>query len=126
MLRVHSSPLLVTRNSQKNRYNRCNFGQTEVISTNLALGVEKDTIYPVHEFRLGEGDIVIFCTDGIHEVQQINGDDQFGLERMKTAVIEAAHKDAKDIIREILARISAFCSGSQLQDDASLIVLKMK
>ncbi|MGD0596177.1 MAG: PP2C family protein-serine/threonine phosphatase [Sedimentisphaerales bacterium] len=108
------------------RSRRCNFEQTEEISTNLALGVEKNAIYAVHELTLGEGDIVIFCTDGIHEAQQINGDDQFGLERLKAAVIESARKDAKDIIKEILAKMSAFCGGSQLQDDASLIVLKMK
>jgi sigma-B regulation protein RsbU (phosphoserine phosphatase) len=108
------------------RATRSNFEQTDELSTGLILGQEGDTMYSIHQINLGEGDIVVFCTDGIYEAQQINGDEQFGIERLEKAVIETARNDVSIIVKEVFSKISAFCGGSQLQDDASLIVLKMK
>lgn len=104
------------------------FEEIKEQSFGLSLGIELDTMYATHDVKLGQGDIVIMCTDGITEAKGERGEEveQFGMQRLQASVVEVARKGATDIINEVQARLSDFQSNAEMHDDASMIVFKVK
>ena len=85
---------------------------------------------PDHDFKLGEtnlqdGDVVVFYTDGAIEAQNEQGE-LFGKERFTKTVIDAVEQCEFSIEKDIISQIKLFVGEKPLNDDISLIVLRIE
>jgi sigma-B regulation protein RsbU (phosphoserine phosphatase) len=111
-------PLLVRRK---------NSGKIEQIKpAGLVLGVLQETKYEVETVTFGSGDIFIGFTDGIIEIRN-DKNEEFGFDRL-IAVINKADPDisAIGLYDHIMRKCNDFSPDTNLMDDQSLLVLKMK
>jgi len=85
------------------------------------LGVLPDWEYSDSMIELNAGDRLLLFTDGITEAACAAGE-EFGEGRVATIAEHHATRSAGEIKDQLLADVKAFCD-SQLQDDATLIVV---
>ena len=83
---------------------------------NLPVGLLADATYESDRFQLHAGDRLVLVTDGVTEAENAAGDffDNHRLEEV------AAHSAG---LEEILAAVSAFCAGTPLNDDCTVVDL---
>ena len=74
---------------------------------------------------LKSGDFLLLYSDGITEA--INPDRRmFDISGLKTALGESVHEPCETIIRCINARLFEFVTSDELQDDATMVAIKIK
>lgn len=98
---------------------------SELEQGNLVLGIDND--HEFEEFRtegLEQGDIIFIGTDGISEASNFSGE-QFGKERIKNCLLQAAQKPAKQIQEDLLAQLSQFSGDKKQEDDITLVIIKI-
>ena len=90
----------------------------------MILGVMKGVTFEEKNIRLQEGDMLVLYTDGITETRNGSGD-LFGRDRLCRAV--HAHRGAppEAVIDGVLAEVRVFSGDGELQDDISLVVMKI-
>jgi len=110
----HNPPLLYRAQSQA----------LEVLATgNLALAIEANTSYRMHELQLAPGDVLLFYTDGVTEATDAR-ETLFEFERLEAALCAAARGTARRVIREIDARVRAFTGAYPQSDDITVVALR--
>jgi len=109
----HNPPILV-RN-----------GEVRLLKTGgMILGFLEDAEYDEYKIQLMPGDTLFFYTDGATEAK--NGDDkQFGIQRLHQVVRDNASLEAEAINNKILAAIHAFVGGETLNDDMTMVTVKV-
>lgn len=75
------------------------------------------------EIQLSPGDFVVLLTDGFFEWAG-PGDEQFGLDRLKTAVQAAKDLPAQELIARLYSEVREFARGINQQDDLTAVVVK--
>ena len=91
------------------------------------LGFRPEAEYSVVEVTLEPGDRVVFCSDGIIEVE--NGiEEMFGFERTAEAIGRAAKSGAgsADLIDRLLAEVDTFSGKTEQADDQTIVALGAK
>ena len=89
----------------------------------LAMGVMLDIIYEERPIFLQSGDIIVFYTDGVTEVNSKAGE-EFGEEHLIESLLEVKHLPAQEIHKEIYKKITAFAAPDHNYDDLTMIILK--
>jgi sigma-B regulation protein RsbU (phosphoserine phosphatase) len=91
------------------------------------LGVRPDTEYPVIQARLGAGDRVVFCSDGIAEAVNAAGE-QFGYDRTAEVIRRACAEGlpAEATIGRILDSVNAFRGDAPQADDMTCVVMRVE
>ncbi len=115
----HVPPLIVRRNSD---------GAYEIELLEEGgplLGVLKEPEYRQGCVPIRAGDLLVIYSDGVVEAQDGSGAD-FGLERLKAAILEHADRSCAQIRDEILRRVEAFMGKSEAQDDLTLAVARVR
>ena len=108
----HNPPLLV----------RAEGTSTELTAAGAVLGQFPDWRYEQSDVQIGSGDTLLLFTDGL--VEACNADEEsFGEDNVLRIVRENPNSSAHDLMRILMRAASQHC-GENLQDDASLIVLK--
>ncbi len=74
---------------------------------------------------LSRGDSLLLYTDGVTEVLNMNGDEQFGQDRLAELFVQSADLTAPDILQTVYQRASAFGSNKALADDVTMVALKI-
>ncbi|WP_432823464.1 SpoIIE family protein phosphatase [Trichloromonas sp.] len=98
----------------------------ELPSTGVPLGMLAGADYPPSgPLVLEVGDLLLIGTDGIWETRAPSGN-QFGIEHMKELVAPCAGQSARKIYATIVNKISEFRQGGELEDDLTLVVVKVK
>ena len=102
---------------------------TELIAPGgLGLGITAGRVFAkqlkVAEMQLHKGDAVVFYSDGITEAMNASLE-QFGEERLMTAVERTDHLDAAATRDSILEEVRDFLGGVHPQDDMTLVVLRV-
>jgi phosphoserine phosphatase RsbU/P len=97
-------------------------GQIEL--PGLPLGSFFGTTYEEITFPLGAGDLFIFCTDGIFEAFNAEGE-EFGAERLVAVVAEHRDGRAEEIVEAIMAAARAFRGDYQQTDDQTAVAVKI-
>jgi sigma-B regulation protein RsbU (phosphoserine phosphatase) len=89
----------------------------------IAMGVMDDAEMEERKIEIGEGDVIVFYTDGVTEAVD-DGFHQFGVERLVETVKVNRHLPAADLVEKITGEVLAFSSGAPQFDDITLMVLK--
>jgi sigma-B regulation protein RsbU (phosphoserine phosphatase) len=87
------------------------------------MGLFSHWLYQTQEVHLREGDCLLLITDGILQAENRKGE-EFGYQRLIAAVESGQARSAEALGQEILAEVTKF-SGGKLEDDASLIVVRV-
>ena len=91
----------------------------------LALGVDSEWNYEtIRKEGLKQGQIIVLGTDGIWEAQNPAGQ-MFGKEAISRIIREHADADANALLDAIIDALDNFRNGVHLQDDVTLIVVKI-
>jgi HAMP domain-containing protein len=111
----HPPPLLLRESATK-----C----TRLDADGMLLGIEKDVQFADMKVKLATGDIVVFYTDGITEMQNPAGE-MFGVDRLGEAV--AAHRVAEpeSLVAGVLGALSTFAGGRPPDDDLTIVAMKL-
>jgi sigma-B regulation protein RsbU (phosphoserine phosphatase) len=97
----------------------------EIDVAGLPLGVTDDGDYTEEIYqRLHPGMIITIGTDGIWEATSEAGE-QFGKDRLRSAIRSAASEPAEAIVANVIARLREFCGRKKWTDDVTFIVVKI-
>ncbi len=96
----------------------------ELDAEGLILGIEKEVIFEERHSQLNNGDILILYTDGIVEAEN-NREELFGIEQLKSAIIENITNEAQDIIDSTLIGARMFQGRRHFNDDVTMVVVKV-
>ncbi len=110
----HNPPLLLRRNGEVLR----------LITGGRVLGAFADSDYRQCEVALRSGDRLLLFTDGLTEARNASGE-EFGETRLRELVDRERWRDAHNLQKTIMDRVTWFCSG-QFSDDAALMVVEVK
>ena len=91
----------------------------------MALGVEGDFKYKAYlKTDLNKGQIIFLSTDGIWEAFNPKGD-MFGKERIYDIIRKNSSSSASETINTILDSLKSFQQGAPIDDDITLVVIKI-
>jgi sigma-B regulation protein RsbU (phosphoserine phosphatase) len=93
-------------------------------STGAPLGVVESASFSSQSTALNGGDILIVGTDGLWEARNQDGE-MFSVERFRQLMATWHHKTAKEICSQILTRVKQFSCNDELDDDMSLLIVKV-
>ena len=111
----HNPPLLLRKNS--NTFEELSDG-------GLLLGALETLIpYEQTDIQLNPGDLLVCYTDGVDEALNPEGNDDYGVERLKERVVQLRDKSSDQIIEGIVDDVNNF-SNHCLIDDLTLLVIK--
>ena len=100
-------------------------GVEEIMIDGVPLGLLPDIEYEQKKLALQVGDLIVFCSDGIHEC--VNRDEEeFGSERLEALLLELADGSAQQIAKGILRATDRFADGTaSMHDDRTVVVLNV-
>ncbi|MCK5705241.1 MAG: serine/threonine-protein phosphatase, partial [Cyclobacteriaceae bacterium] len=95
----------------------------------LGLGILRDDQFnkfvEVNEIDYYQGDILFLYTDGIIEAKN-KRNEEFGYDRLKLFLEKHTFYSAEYIKEEILKTLYDFCESSNLEDDITTLIVKVK
>jgi serine phosphatase RsbU (regulator of sigma subunit) len=97
---------------------------TELEEGGLVLGVEERAEYEIETLRLRDGDCLLFCTDGLIDATNFDGE-FWGKERLLKTVKKFSAGSAEHIVKNILGYRRRFVGLAEQRDDTSIIVVKV-
>ena len=99
-------------------------GCTTLDADGLLLGINKDVVFANTKVKLATGDIVVFYTDGITEMENAAGE-MFGVDRLGQAVTAHRAEDPEALVSKVLGTLERFGGGTPQEDDLTLVVMKL-
>jgi len=81
-------------------------------------------VFEEKNVKLQKGDVLVLYTDGITEAQNESGE-LFGSERLCKIISETYQEQPDNIIDLILKEVYDFCKTRSLEDDISLVIMKV-
>ena len=95
-----------------------------VLGLKIDDGERFETLLEEVTIPLGAGDVVLLFTDGVTEAMNAGGE-PFGEERLAELVAEHGDLPFEELRERILREIRAFIGNTGLQDDLTLVLLKV-
>jgi len=89
-----------------------------------ALGMFEDSEYTGKLTELAAHDLILLYTDGVIEVDGADKE-QFGRERLRTAVSQRFHLPPERLFDELLAEIQTFSAAREFADDVCLVGMEV-
>jgi sigma-B regulation protein RsbU (phosphoserine phosphatase) len=96
----------------------------ELKCTGPPLGVLEQAEFGLQYLMLRDNDILIIGTDGLWEARNSKGE-MFSIERVRQLLATWHSKTAAEIGEGILSRLKNFSAGDELEDDTSLMIVKV-
>ncbi len=114
---AHNPPLLWSSKSKS--INRLD-------APGLLIGLQPEAEYGCGEIILQPGDVLLYYTDGVTEALGISGE-RFDENRLITFLDRFAREGlgAQQILKRLFERLDGFVGDNHLEDDASMVVLKV-
>ncbi len=108
-------------------FNARNATVEEVTPRGLGLGLNSADLFSSHleekTIRYNSGDVFLFLTDGATEAQNAGGD-EFGEDRVRDLLLDAAPLPAAQIRAQIVEKIQSFSDAGVQHDDLTIVVVK--
>jgi sigma-B regulation protein RsbU (phosphoserine phosphatase) len=95
-----------------------------VLGLKIDSGERFDSLLEQVTIPLGIGDVILLFTDGVTEAMNAAGE-PFGEERLAALVGEHGDLPFEELRERILREIRVFIGKTALQDDLTLVVLKL-
>jgi sigma-B regulation protein RsbU (phosphoserine phosphatase) len=105
----------------------CRRGQSaciELDAEGLILGVKQSVVFEERTIELQKGDVLLFYTDGLTEATSPEGD-MFENRRVCRQLGSISHLPVQEIIDSFYQAVTEFTGSTTLQDDISIVVLKI-
>jgi phosphoserine phosphatase RsbU/P len=105
----------------------CRKGQQaciELDAEGLIIGVKPSVVFEERVIELHKGDVLFFYTDGLTEAANPEGE-MFENGRVCSHLRSVSHLPVKDIIDSFYRTVTEFTGSTTLQDDISIVVLKI-
>jgi sigma-B regulation protein RsbU (phosphoserine phosphatase) len=100
-------------------------GRVEFLkTTGPALGLLAEADHQITATKLHAGDCLLFYTDGVTETMN-RSRDEFGEQRLQNLLVRHRRRRAQDLIRLIIEDLNAFRGAALLQDDRTMMILKI-
>jgi sigma-B regulation protein RsbU (phosphoserine phosphatase) len=91
----------------------------------IALGVDPDVVFTTQSWSgVTCGQIIVLGTDGIWEASNDHGE-MFGKERLKNIIRQRSKDSSEQILQEVISAHEHFMAQAIVQDDRTLIILKI-
>ena len=111
----HNHPVLLRKDESLCR---------ELDTEGLILGVKKEALFEENSIKLLSGDVLLFYTDGLTEACNSEGT-MFETTGVYSHLKGCVHLSAIDIIDSFYARVRSYTGSQNLQDDISIVVVKI-
>ena len=93
-------------------------------SQSYALGVEEGiAVSPLQSVQLARGDIISVVSDGVVDALSPMRE-RFGLDRIKQVITEHHQDDGTEIVEQLRQALADFSSGSEADDDRTILLIK--
>jgi serine phosphatase RsbU (regulator of sigma subunit) len=92
-------------------------------STCTVMGLFEDWHCELAEVQLAPGDTLVLYTDGITEAANADGE-EFGESRLLDTVVSHSDLHAEPLLQAVVAAVQQFSSGSDQQDDITLVIAR--
>jgi sigma-B regulation protein RsbU (phosphoserine phosphatase) len=89
----------------------------------MIVGLLPDVQFECGTVALGEGDLLVACTDGITEAMDSAGT-EFSRQRLAELVTGLRHRTPDEIMRGVLAEVETHSRGGVYEDDRIFMVMK--
>ncbi|HBA87521.1 MAG TPA: stage II sporulation protein E [Geobacter sp.] len=99
-------------------------GWQELDAEGLILGVEQRVEFEEKSVALEPGDLLFIYTDGIIEAEN-KEEELFGVSRLCALLSTLQDQEPEAVVERVLAEVNAYASPSSLQDDISMVVMKV-
>jgi sigma-B regulation protein RsbU (phosphoserine phosphatase) len=104
----------------------CRQGHPHMIeAAGLPLGMFPDATYDEITIHAASGDVFVFLSDGIIDAGN-RRDEQFGRARAEQSITKHCHKSAQEIVDTLFDAANAFSAGTEVFDDQTVVVLKVR
>jgi sigma-B regulation protein RsbU (phosphoserine phosphatase) len=90
----------------------------------VPLGSFQGVSYDELSYPLADGDVFVFCSDGVNEAMNAKSE-EFGAARAMEVVRGVKHLPARDIVNAILHAVDVHRDGFAPNDDTTVVVLKV-
>jgi serine phosphatase RsbU (regulator of sigma subunit) len=101
-----------------------NTGVSELALGGIPSGMFAGTSYEQQVVRLSPGDVVLFATDGLHEMRNQSGDD-FAWKYLPETWSNCAQKSADESLDILFEGVKHFSPESVQNDDITAVALKV-
>jgi len=104
----------------------CRDGHAHMLeSAGLPLGMFEDAAYDETTIHAHPGDVFVFLSDGIIDSSNARNE-QFGRSRVEHVVVKSASGTAQEIVDAVFDAANKFSEGTEVFDDQTIVVLKVK
>jgi sigma-B regulation protein RsbU (phosphoserine phosphatase) len=101
-----------------------NTGVSQLSLGGIPSGMFPGTMYEQHVVRLSPGDVILFATDGLHELRNQSGDD-FSWKHLPETWSKCAQKSADESLDLLFEGVKQFAMQSEQKDDITAVALKV-
>jgi len=99
-------------------------GVAQIELPGVQLGSFPGSNYDELTIALHQGDLFVFCSDGVFEAMNANGD-EFGADRLIDVVAGARQADAKTVVASIASAVDAFREATPPNDDMTVVAVRI-
>jgi phosphoserine phosphatase RsbU/P len=99
-------------------------GVTRIELPGVPLGSFPGSTYDELTIALHQGDLFVFCSDGVFEAMNANGE-EFGAPRLMEVVAGARQQDAKSVVAAIVSAVDLFREDAPPNDDMTIVAVRI-
>ena len=99
-------------------------GVSQIELPGVPLGSFLGSTYDELTYALHPGDLFVFCSDGVSEAMNVNGE-EFGAARLIAIVQQSRDLAPRAIVDAIFDGVEAFREGAQANDDMTAVAVKL-
>lgn len=99
-------------------------GVSQLALGGIPSGMFPGATYEQHRVRLSPGDVVLFATDGLHEMRNQTGDD-FSWKQLPETWSNCAQRSANEALEILFEGVKHFSPHSAQKDDITAVALKV-
>ncbi len=102
----------------------CRDSCAQIMLPGLPLGLFAASTYEEVTYQLHAGDTYVFCSDGVSEAMNVDGE-EFGSGRLVAVVESVRAMGARDIVDMIFDRVEQFRGDAPPNDDMTAVAVKI-